>query len=325
MFISRNLASSLATWRYIVPSHLLLDTLVQVSFLWPSLGFSICRTCHKPPCVCHNGPILHHIRSVLRLLVVGDGLSQGSACGTKRAGSGFREQWGTHRRRLIRLMSESEDEPGPQRTIESVPRSPDSVCRKPKTRSTANRAPLAWFGEIVVEAPKRNFDQSGLPTKPCLSRVRTALCTSLRQPTTKSSRANIVATRSATGGILPCNMGKASPHEAQSDATAILDADLSPKPPIRMGVTRSSATLADDRPQGDLPEETSWPSASLHRDLAHTVLNGMGASCTERGLATRIASQGSKTWLPTIFPPFPTGRPLLLPRTQRTPMESPRF
>ena len=33
---------------YIAPSHLLLNPLVQMSFLWPSLGFSICRTCQPP-------------------------------------------------------------------------------------------------------------------------------------------------------------------------------------------------------------------------------------------------------------------------------------
>ena len=59
MFISRNCVTSHR--RTCFSTH-------SCKCLWPSLGFSICGTCHKPPCVCHTDPILHHIRNVLRSL-----------------------------------------------------------------------------------------------------------------------------------------------------------------------------------------------------------------------------------------------------------------
>ena len=88
-------------------------------------------------------------------------------------------------------------------------------------------------------------------------------------------------------------MGKASAHY---DATAILDADLGPKPPSgeRRDLCKDNLLVIVTK---DLQEETSWPSASLHHNLVHTVLDGMGALCatnggvvphTKRGLATRI-------------------------------------
>ena len=123
--------------------------------------------------------------------------------------------------------------------------------------------------------PPLNSLQLGRPTNPLLSRMPAASSKSLRHPCGLAFKT--ASTLSVNSGRRANNMGKASAHEAQQAAGAVLDADQSPKPPNLIG------KVANWRPS------SQHCLHSLHHSLVMVVcvLGGLvGRNCAEEMVAS---------------------------------------